>query len=1182
MTFSFLRTRPWPLRLAGALLLGLALGASAPEARAQLQVGDVYPAPLSTTASATDSIVVRLTTAENIVPAAGLGTVRITSATRGPISYSRRLDASADGRTQFTFFPDIPLPYGDEITVLLEQGFATNASGETLAQPYTWTFRVRPVTGEGVFTDASGFNPGPEVVDLGEGPLNLNGLASGDFTGDGYPDLAIASEARRVVTILANSRLRGDGLFQDAPGARTDIPVVATVSNVAAGDLDGDGDVDIVATHSLTDQISLLFNQGDGTFLTTDFTVSESRPTRVKVADVDGDGNSDILTVAFGSDVVALRRGTGGGAFGAEQTFGVGLAPNDLAVVDLDRDGLLDIVVSAAGDRVIQLLTNQGDGTFALTAPPIELGFSPAAIAVGDVFGTQTVDGALEYNDGLLDIVVAGQDEPVLRTYRQRAGDLMRFDDTSTPVDPEQPVAFALVLADVNVTDNGAPASLRDDADLDAITTGLSDGRLVVRRANITTASFDAPEFYDAGFAPRGLVAADFDLDGDVDIATVVDFSGNAVFLYFNEGGIDVASGLVPSAETVDFGTVTLCAGGTASVTLTNTSTLEAQVRAVTFDDDAFSSPATLPFTIPSGGTAELPLTFLPDTVGTFTGSVTIDTDFGVGGQRLTIGLTGEAIGAILTPDSLIVDFGVVIPGETGMAEAVVTNNGNRQAIVDSIRVGSDVFATSVGGPTVLAVGQQLTIPVTFTPTTDGPFDTSLTIYGDAGLVCPPQTVITLQGKGEFPAPDLVATSIEFAESAPVASGQTRGVVLEIANASVAPIDTLFRITLALNGDIVLDSTLAALGADATQRIETDVFFGGSGATELVLTVDVDDDLAETDEDNNTFTLDFNVSGPPDLTPDRLALEDGTSLVKEGDTRLVEARFVNRGGGAATEPFRLLLTGTDDAGTVTVLRDTTLQSFAPGAQVTLSAPLTFTAPSATYTIRATADPDGVIFEGNEGNNARTLTFEVRPLLPDVVAAIEGPASTPAGGSAFYVPTITNLFRAIPGPITARFTQDGLVLIDTVLADGLGVDETIQLERTRLNFPVAGVSVVRLVVDASNSGPEESLENNVAELLVSVSRGNTFTVRPNPFTPNGDGFNDVAEFNLGPLGPAAPRLRIMNFEGRQIFTRQVSGTAIIRWDGRDSSGRDLEPGVYMYVVEDGDGSLLASGALYLAR
>jgi gliding motility-associated-like protein len=86
-----------------------------------------------------------------------------------------------------------------------------------------------------------------------------------------------------------------------------------------------------------------------------------------------------------------------------------------------------------------------------------------------------------------------------------------------------------------------------------------------------------------------------------------------------------------------------------------------------------------------------------------------------------------------------------------------------------------------------------------------------------------------------------------------------------------------------------------------------------------------------------------------------------------------------------------------------------------------------------------------------------------------------------------------------------------------------------------------------------------------------------SVLPNPFTPNGDGINDVVEFKIAGLLENRGEVSIYNFRGRKV--RGLAGEKL--WNGKSDTGEDLPLGVYLYIVKV-DGTIKARGTLTLVR
>lgn len=90
------------------------------------------------------------------------------------------------------------------------------------------------------------------------------------------------------------------------------------------------------------------------------------------------------------------------------------------------------------------------------------------------------------------------------------------------------------------------------------------------------------------------------------------------------------------------------------------------------------------------------------------------------------------------------------------------------------------------------------------------------------------------------------------------------------------------------------------------------------------------------------------------------------------------------------------------------------------------------------------------------------------------------------------------------------------------------------------------------------------------------------VRPNPFTPNGDGFNDYVEFNLEALQSNGGTISIFDLRGRQVWqSTYTEADEQFFWYGRDELGKELSPGPYMYLVKS-QGQIISKGVIALAR
>ncbi|WDT71112.1 MAG: VCBS repeat-containing protein [Candidatus Manganitrophus sp.] len=206
------------------------------------------------------------------------------------------------------------------------------------------------------------------------------------------------------------SFLLGDG----AGGFSTPVlfPAETSPSGVVAVDLDGDMNLDLIVANSLTNEISLLSGNGDGTF---DPPVSFSigtdafhRPVALVSEDFDEDGTPDLAAVNNESGSVSIFLNDGAGGFAAPTRFPVGLEPQGIEVGDFNGDGKPDLVIpnfrTAVETQSVTVYVGVGDGTF---GPSLEitLGTSknPVAAAAG-YFDDDPVDP-----NALRDLVVVNR-----------------------------------------------------------------------------------------------------------------------------------------------------------------------------------------------------------------------------------------------------------------------------------------------------------------------------------------------------------------------------------------------------------------------------------------------------------------------------------------------------------------------------------------------------------------------------------------------------------------------------------------------------------------------------------------------------------------------------------------------------------------------------------------------------
>src|SRR6266436_6398742 len=145
--------------------------------------------------------------------------------------------------------------------------------------------------------------------------------------------------------------------------ARRDFTAGYDPISVAVGDFNGDGVPDLVVADRVSNNVSVLLGNGDGTFQTPVAFATGTRPQSVAVGDFNGDGKLDLVVANEGSNNVSVLLGNGDGAFQAAQNFPAGTNPQSVAVGDFNGDGKLDLAVANEGSGDVSVLLGNGDGT---------------------------------------------------------------------------------------------------------------------------------------------------------------------------------------------------------------------------------------------------------------------------------------------------------------------------------------------------------------------------------------------------------------------------------------------------------------------------------------------------------------------------------------------------------------------------------------------------------------------------------------------------------------------------------------------------------------------------------------------------------------------------------------------------------------------------------------------------
>ncbi len=316
------------------------------------------------------------------------------------------------------------------------------------------------------------------------------GIAAADFNGDGKQDLALGISPASTISVLLNS---GTGTFKHF----VEYPLPNGPLAVTTGDFKNNHHPDIAAT-TAGSFVEVLFNNGNGTFQTPASTFPiAANGNGIAVGDFNQDGILDIVATNEGISTVSVLLGTGNGGFQTFKTYPTGALPEGVVVGDFNHDGWPDIAVANQNAGTVSVLLNDKSGGF-LPKQDYQVGGGPIALAVGSFRG-----------NGLMDIAVA------TNSFSPGVVVLLNNGDGTFPTNGG--VAYNTLNNARNIT----AGDFNNDGKLDlavGINNGIFPGFVSILPGN-GNGTFGTQLSFLTGTVPFGIVAADFNKDGGLDLA---------------------------------------------------------------------------------------------------------------------------------------------------------------------------------------------------------------------------------------------------------------------------------------------------------------------------------------------------------------------------------------------------------------------------------------------------------------------------------------------------------------------------------------------------------------------------------------------------------------------------------------------------------------------------------------
>jgi len=569
-------------------------------------------------------------------------------------------------------------------------------------------------------------------------PSGPRTMVAADFNGDGKLDLAmVAGQYSSYFTFLLVYLGNGDGTFQNPVTYSSGGPTGSAVAAITSGDFNGDGVPDLVVVNnncppgdfcSAPGSVAIMLGNGDGTFQTPVSFATDYSPSSIVAADFNGDGHLDLAVANFSAILygfpanasIAVLLGNGDGTFQPYVETQEPGASGPLVAADFNGDGRLDLatrgLVNGSYANTIFTLMGNGDGTF----QPYQLvttGFSPQDVAAADVNGDGKIDlvvpnscanvnGCDDYNTvpGSISVVLGNGDGTFQPNVEYQVG--------------VGPIWVALgdfngdgyIDLAVGTSCGGDPSCEDDPSDMLSILAGNGDGTF---QPQVTP--------YLGSYVVNAGVVGDFNGDGLPDFAA----SSPVAFL---------ESTLAVSTTSLTFASQTVGSSSTPQAsTLNNISTKvpitvsSAQVSGTNASDFAVKTTCSK---LQPKSACKVNVTFTPTGSGTRTATVLI-TDCAVGSPH-QITVTGTGAAPAVSLSSTAMNFGTQAVGTRSPIHSLtLTNSGNGTLTISGIAASGDFTETSNCGEK-LNPGKSCKISVAFRPTKVGARSGKLTISDNA------------------------------------------------------------------------------------------------------------------------------------------------------------------------------------------------------------------------------------------------------------------------------------------------------------------------------------------------------------------------------------------------------------------------------------------------------------------
>ncbi|MBW7867611.1 MAG: T9SS type A sorting domain-containing protein [Brumimicrobium sp.] len=346
-----------------------------------------------------------------------------------------------------------------------------------------------------------------------DGANNAKSIAKGDFNNDGLLDIIMGKNLGAAADPNLKYAIYIENNGNRSFNAPVEIMSGSRVQDVAAADINNDGNLDILVVNFNMNRLAIIYGNGDGTFQTPIGYTTSFGPNSIAVGDFNNDGLPDVAVAGNGNNIDFFFNNISlPGTLTSIAPFVLpgGVNPSDIIAMDLDLDGNMDVATSNSGGASVSVIFGDGVG-----------GFSLGGTYAADL-GTSGISSGFFNNDIYPDIAVTNENANTITVFiNDGTGSLSTGISYSAGAKP-----LSIDILDFNNDGKIDLAAINADDNTISLYEGNSDG------------TFQNQKIIYAKNYPTDIVTGDFDTDGNDDIIHSC-LIGAVMPAYFGDGSGD-------------------------------------------------------------------------------------------------------------------------------------------------------------------------------------------------------------------------------------------------------------------------------------------------------------------------------------------------------------------------------------------------------------------------------------------------------------------------------------------------------------------------------------------------------------------------------------------------------------------------------------------------------------------